>query len=318
MLTKPFHQILTVMIVLFILVCLLKPGILSVRYESGFLTSVLFADTLKARAANDSTETLTYINFNPGSGALNPTSPQEKAFQLGENLQFKIRYGIVKAGEAEMNVLTLSEYNNHKVYHIQTRARSVPSFDWIYRVRDEVNTFIDYYGLYPLRFEKKLREGSYKADLFVDYFHEDSLARVESIRYEKNMNIRNRRTSQITIPPYVNDILSAFYLVRNQELETGSSLYLYTNERDKVYDLEVKIYSKEIIQVEAGTFRCFYVEPLLQGEGIFKQKGRLRIWLSDDQYKIPIQMTSEVLIGHITTELVKIKGIDLPLPSQMN
>jgi hypothetical protein len=318
MLNKRTHKIFTGLLILFVLVFWLQQGIQSRSQESGILTSALFADTLITEIKNDSTKALTYINFNPGIAAINPVLSQQKAFQLGENLQFKIRYGFVKAGEAEMNVLTLAEYNNQKVYHIQTRARSVTSFDWIYKVRDEVNSFIDYYGLYPLRFEKKLREGSYKADLFVDYFHEDSLARVESIRYEKNMNIRNRKTSQVTIPPYVNDILSAFYVVRNQDLKTGSSLYLFTNEKDKVYDLEVKIYSKEIIQVEAGTFRCFYVEPLLQGEGIFKQKGRLRVWLSDDQYKIPIQMTSEVLIGHITTELVKIKGIDLPLPSQMD
>lgn len=314
---KSIHKFITALLIFFALLICMQPKIHSDSHKNGILTSGLLADTLITEIKNDSSKALTYINFNPASAAMNSVLSQSKAFQLGENLQFKIRYGIVKAGEAEMKVLTLTEYNNQKVYHIQTRARSVPSFDWIYRVRDEVNSFIDHYGLYPIRFEKKLREGSYKADLFVDYFHSDSLARVEAIRYEKNMSIRNRKTSQIKIPPYVNDILSAFYLVRNQELETGNSLYILTNENDKVYDLEVKIYRKEVVQVEAGTFRCFYIEPLLQGEGIFKQKGRLKVWLSDDQYKIPIQMTSEVLIGHITTELVKIKGIELPLPSQL-
>ncbi|HFE63918.1 MAG TPA: DUF3108 domain-containing protein, partial [Caldithrix sp.] len=49
----------------------------------------------------------------------------------------------------------------------------------------------------------------------------------------------------------------------------------------------------------------------------FKQKGKLWIWLTDDQYKIPVQMKSAVFIGKITTELTKIEGVPLPLPSQV-
>ena len=57
------------------------------------------------------------------------------------------------------------------------------------------------------------------------------------------------------------------------------------------------------------------VEPLLKGEGIFKQKGRLLVWLTDDEYKFPVQMTSEVAVGHITTELEKIEGVKHKIPS---
>ena len=51
------------------------------------------------------------------------------------------------------------------------------------------------------------------------------------------------------------------------------------------------------------------LEPILKEEGVFKQKGSLRIWLTDDERKIPVQMKSKVLVGHITAELTKIKGV---------
>jgi hypothetical protein len=69
--------------------------------------------------------------------------------------------------------------------------------------------------------------------------------------------------------------------------------------------------------VKAGKFRCIVVKPELRGDAIFQQKGELWVWVSDDQYKIPVQMKSAVFIGSITTELKEIEGIPLPLPSQL-
>ena len=259
---------------------------------------------------DDSTSSNDTLSINTGSI---PIVYEDKAFKLGERLKFKIRYGFIKAGHAEMKVLSVEENYDKKYYHIQTTARSASGFDWVYKVRDEVNVFLDYDRLYPLRFEKKLREGSYKADLFVDYNHLDSTANVEFIRYDSDMNVRKRNNQTIKIPPYVNDILSAFYLIRNQDLQVGQPVYLTTNEKDKIYDLEIQVYKKEILEVEAGKFHTIKIEPRLQGEGIFKSKGRLTVWLSDDQYKIPVQMTTEILVGNITTELTEIIGIkDLP------
>ena len=273
----------------------------------------LFAQSQEQTSSGkDSSAFVDTISINTGDRPVY----KNKAFNLGERLKFKVRYGFIKAGTAEMRVLSIEENSDQKIYHIQTTARSSSGYDWIYKVRDEINVFIDYERLYPIRFEKKLREGGYKADLLVDYNHKDSLAQVEFIRYEKNMKIRKRKNRTINIPPYVNDILSAFYLVRNQKLEVGKSIYLITNEKEKVYSLEIRIHKKEIVEVEAGKFHCIKIEPLLKGEGIFKSKGRLIVWLSDDQYKIPVQMTSEILVGNITTELTDIIGIK-NLPSQI-
>ena len=74
--------------------------------------------------------------------------------------------------------------------------------------------------------------------------------------------------------------------------------------------MEVIVHRKETIEVEAGKFKCIVVEPIIRGEGLFKKKGSLRIWLTDDEKKIPVQMKSEVFVGDITTELIKIEGVE--------
>jgi len=278
-------------------------------HESGYI-KLYAGDGISGAATEDTSGSGAVKNINTGKS---PVIYKNKAFNLGERLLFKIRYGFIKAGSAEMKVLSIIEENEREMYHIQTTARSASGFDWIYKVRDVINVFMDYESLYPYRFEKKLREGGYKADLYVNYFHEDSLANVEFIRYKDDMEIRKVKRDTIKIPPYVNDILSAFYLVRNQDLKVGEPVYMAANEKTEVYNLQIRVYKKETIEVEAGKFRCIKIEPLLQGEGIFKNEGRLTVWLSDDEYKIPVQMKTEIIVGSITTELTHIIGVgDLP------
>lgn len=233
----------------------------------------------------------------------------QRPFDNGELLTFKIRYGFINAGTATMKI-SLSNYRDSiKTYHVQTTAKSASSFSWIYNVDDVVNSYVDYEMFYPVRFEKKLREGNYKADLFTDYFPEDTLAKVQTIRYTSGMKVKKEKSYDVVVPPFSQDVLSSFYFIRLKELEVGKSIFLTNHEKKKVYEMEVIVHRKETIEVEAGKFKCIVVEPIIRGEGLFKKKGSLRIWLTDDEKKIPVQMKSEVMVGDITTELIKIEGV---------
>lgn len=238
-------------------------------------------------------------------------------FSHGEELTFKIRYGFIKAGSAKMRVFEEVYDSTHNVYHFQTTARSASGFSWIYEVKDVVNSYVQKDGFYPLYFEKKLREGSYYADLFTHYLPQDSVAKVHTVRYRDDMTIKKQSKYDVTVLPYTQDILSSFYFIRLGNLEVGKSILLRNHEKKKIYNLEVIVHRKEVVEVGAGTFRCIVVEPLIKGEGLFKNEGRLRIWLTDDDKKIPVQMKSKVLVGDITTELMKIKGVKGKIAAQI-
>jgi hypothetical protein len=36
----------------------------------------------------------------------------------------------------------------------------------------------------------------------------------------------------------------------------------------------------------------------LEGEAIFKQTGNIYIWLTNDEYKIPMLLESKIIFGH--------------------
>lgn len=242
-----------------------------------------------------------------------------QAFDVGEKLTFLVRYGIIKAGEATMEVENIVPVADREAYKIVSKAKSARTFDLFFKVRDQVESWVDTRGIFSWKFNKFLREGGYKFDLRVEYDQLYGKANVQSIRYEDSepLRIRDQNEKNVDIPPYVLDILASFYYVRTQKLRVGRPIYITNHDNEKVYDLKVIIQKREVIEVQAGKFNCIMVQPQLVGDAIFQQKGELWVWLTDDQYKIPVQMKSAVFIGSITTELKKIEGVPLPLPAQL-
>jgi len=216
-------------------------------------------------------------------------------WNVGEHLVFSVDYGFYRAGTATMSVIETRNVNGGMCYHIKTTARSNNFISKIYKVRDEVHSYIDVEGLFSRRFEKRLREGKYKSDRFVDFYHDRLIALNTQKKY-----------ALTEIPIYIQDILSSLYYLRTFDLKVGRDEYIEVYADGKVYPLKVIVHGKEKIKVPAGTFRCIKVEPVLKSEGIFKQKGKLTVWLSDDQSRLPVKMTSEILIGSIGANLESI------------
>jgi len=214
-----------------------------------------------------------------------------RAFGKGERLEFSVGYGMIKAGTALMEIPEIVKFNGRRCYHIVSTAKSNKFFSVFFKVDDKVESFMDVHELYSHRFDKHLREGKFRADVSVLFDQENHLA------------IYDNGQDTFSVAEYVQDVLSAFYFVRTQDLKVGRSIFVDNHTDKKNYPLEVKVLRKERRKVSAGTFDCVVVEPILKASGIFKQKGRLTVWLTDDETKMPVLMKSKVIIGSISTEL---------------
>jgi hypothetical protein len=215
-----------------------------------------------------------------------------QAFGVGERFEFSVGYGMIKAGTAVMEIPKIVKFNGKKCYHIVSTARSNKFFSVFFKVDDKVESFMDVHELYSHRFDKHLREGKFKADISTIFDQENHLA------------IYNNSQDTFSVAEYVQDVLSAFYFIRTQDLKVGKSLFVDNHTDKKNYPLEVKVLKKERVKVPAGTFDCIVVEPILKASGIFQQKGSLTVWLTDDEIKMPVLMKSKVVIGSISTELI--------------
>lgn len=223
------------------------------------------------------------------------TAPDEKPFQVGERLDFKVYLGFILGGDAHMSIKEIEEVDGRPCYKIVSEARSTPTVDLFYKVRDRIISWRDVNGNFSRRYDKHLREGHWKDDKIVEYQPEKGI----TLLYKGS----NTEADTMPLTGLVQDVLSAFYYVRTKDLEVGKSVWIDVHDIEKRYDLEVKILRKERVDVPAGEFECFVLEPLLMSSGIFRREGDMQIWLSDDEHKLPVMMRSKLYFGSVWAKL---------------
>lgn len=232
-------------------------------------------------------------------GEKSSLSKENKAFKVGEKLTFTIGYEFIPAGKTILRVEEITTINGKKAYHISSRTKSHRLFDPFFKVRDEIDTYMDSSTLRSIKFRKKLREGRYSYDYSVE-FDSDKMQAV---------SITSKGSRTVDIPDFTLDILSAMYYMRTLDLEVGKTQTVNVLDNDKLYPLDLKIIRKERVNVRAGMFDCFLVEPMLKSGGLFKNEGKLSVWVTDDHRKIPVLIKSKAIIGSIVVELERVEGL---------
>lgn len=221
------------------------------------------------------------------------------AFNVGEKLTFDIKYGFVTAGHAVMSIPAIRYVNGRKTYETRVEASSTSGFDWIFKVRDRYETFMDVDGIFPWRFEQHVREGNYSKD-YNAFFDPDALTAESS------------EGKTYKVPQYVHDIVSAFYYVRTLDMthtRKGDIVHLQNFFDGETHPLDVRVLGHQKVETEAGDFNCVVIEPMVVQGGLFKNEGTIKIWLTDDDNHMPVKMASKILIGEIVATLTKYEGV---------
>ncbi|PID28351.1 MAG: hypothetical protein CSB55_05120 [Candidatus Cloacimonadota bacterium] len=214
-------------------------------------------------------------------------------FQNNEKLKFKIKYGMISAGYASMTIDTLVFRDSVDCYKISAKAETNGFFDKIFKVRDNITSIWDKEKKVSRQFSKKLREGSYRQKRDQYFYPEQNF----SLYLKWDMKKHKMKEKKLEIIDNTQDILSAFYWTRQQELKVGESKFINVSADGKNYKAEVKVHRKETLDTIFGTKECFLIEPVLVGDAIFKQTGNIYIWITDDDLKVPVLMESEVVFG---------------------
>lgn len=229
-----------------------------------------------------------YADELPADSAIT-LAPVHVGFGAGEKLVFSVQYGLVTAGEATLEIRNVATMRERPCYRIVSDARTNDFFSKFYQVRDRYESFMDTTELYSVRYEKHVREGKFKRD--------------EVVEFDQTAHRAIYKDKVVPIPPRAQDVLSALYYVRTLPLEPGQQIAIANHTDGKNYPLIVKVHRRERVKVDAGEFDCLVVEPILRGPGVFTQKGRLTVWLTDDDVRMPVLMKSKVVIGHVAAVL---------------
>jgi hypothetical protein len=228
----------------------------------------------------------------------------EKTFDVGEWFKFRIHYGLVNAGYATLEVKEATK-NNKKVFHIVGNGYTTGMTKFFFKVNDDYQSYFDKKTGQPYQFIRKIDEGGYKKNQ--EGFFNQSANNVLVKDY------KNKTEKTISVPENVQDIVSAFYYLRNHpsidKLKVGESIAIDMFFDDETTKFKLKFMGREVISTKFGKVKSMIFRPYVQAGRVFKEEESLTVWISDDGNKVPLRIKASLAVGSLKADLENFKGL---------
>lgn len=114
----------------------------------------------------------------------------------------------------------------------------------------------------------------------------------------------------------IQDILTLIYYLRTQKLEPGKSFEVPVTDNGRVFSLSVTAVDRQEIDSILGRVKAIKVEPSLFGDNApVRAKGKLAIWVTDDERRLPVRAQLKVDMGTFDIKLKRITYNDSVRPN---
>lgn len=138
--------------------------------------------------------------------------------------------------------------------------------------------------------------------------HTYDRARKKAYYLERDLtNDRILREADVDLPlDCVHDVVGGLMAIRGMKLEIGKSINIPVSDGKKFAFVKVDALAKEKIATPMGEVETTMCEVFLLNDVVYGRKGRVFVWLADDERRLPVQIRVrlQLLIGTITLQLL--------------
>ena len=227
----------------------------------------------------------------------------KRRLKVGEKFTYKAEWMGMDVGSATLTVQEIIELKGHEVYHILAKAETTSFVAKMFKVEDEISSYIDTESLYPVRFDKKQKEGKRVVDEYLDF----DQAAGKAVSFSRITNERK----ELNVPKPVHDPVSCIYYYRLKSVNSDEPVFANVHLDDKNWFLETRIADRGIVKIkDLGNWQAFMAEPLSWFQGELNKRAKVTIWFSADQERIPLLVvvqSSVPFVGTVTITLQKIE-----------
>ncbi len=236
---------------------------------------------------------VTALRSAPAGPVARAAQPATYPFAIGEQLNYEVAFGFMRVGRGSMQVLGMEDIRGYRTYHTLFTVKGGTFF---FRVDDRQESWIDSARFASIRFAQNIREGGYRRQSVWDMFP------------DRSVFVSNGKFDQEE--PSVADPLdegSLVYFVRTIPLEVGKTYEFERYFKPEKNPVIIKVIGKARVQVPAGTFDTFVLQPIIKSGGAFSENGEARIWITDDDRRMMVQMKSKLSFGSLNLYLTSFK-----------
>ncbi|MEN8122701.1 MAG: DUF3108 domain-containing protein [Bacteroidota bacterium] len=221
------------------------------------------------------------------------------AFNAGEKLFYKVRYGLIKGGEASLTI-DVTPVGNTYLYHIKALAQTTGVVGSMVTIRDIYESYVDIHSGFPVKSIRNILEHHYTSYNEVLFFRNENY-------------IQSLKSGKHDATPDILDILSAFYFARrhlfSNDLKKEEVIKLKTFFDDEIFNIDIKYKNTEKIKSQFGKLNCYRFVPATTLNGTFKKEDQLQIWVTADENYIPVKIRVKLPIGSLKCDLIGFEGI---------
>ena len=223
----------------------------------------------------------------------------------GERLHYSVRYGVIRAGEAEVlfRAHPFKEGTVLQPYEIIARAWTKSSlFHLKERLRVDGN-HVAGQSFMPKTYHQMQQENDFKADKWVMFDHSHTPAQAT---YDNRRNDIAPETFEIE--PEARDMLSALFYLRGsvEDLNVGE-IKIPVVSLHRTYDMTVRISEPELLKTKSGQkIAVRKVRPhLVETSGGGKVKDDWVLTITDDSRRLPVMIELKSKFGTFRATLMR-------------
>ena len=215
---------------------------------------------------------------------------------------YHARWNGIPVGTAEVRAVPIVS-DGKKFYRVRVEAQTSKVLDLVWKMRDTISSTFDAHVLAPSRFVFNQRENSRVIDTNATYNPATKQWFVDRREPGKKPRIQRFESSN-TLDP-----VTAVYLARSVDFKVGDKLLFNVFGGRSRYLLELAVQSKEPVTLESGkTIDAYKIVPKvtnLSKKGYASRMNDASIWISADERRMPVKLTSKIFVGTVQMELVQ-------------
>jgi len=226
--------------------------------------------------------------------------PPELWFPVGETIDYSIQWGVFKVGEATATAAWTNQ-NGRRLLTLTVEGESNGIVDKLYPVNLFLQTVLDPVPFLPLTFEKRTREGRHRYHELTTFDHENLKGYWKSFLKDKEKHF--------DIEPDTRDLMGLMYWIRKEPVGEDETRHYNVMTDEKMYEMVLESGRDDKVKLKHyGKVKCIKMEPKGKFNGMFVRKGRMWVWVSDDERYTITRAVASVPVASIKIMLDRVRG----------
>ncbi|UOU98557.1 DUF3108 domain-containing protein [Chryseobacterium daecheongense] len=227
----------------------------------------------------------------------------------GESITFRIHYGFLNAGTAN---LTTQKTNYKGVPHLYAKGtgQTTGAVKAFFKVEDLYESFVNINTGLPSFYVRNVKEGGYRQHFETTFNHDNNTLILTDKKNPAN------GSKVIKSVKGVQDMLSCFYFLRSKspsELKVGTVINMNVWIDDEMFPFQLRVIGTENLKTKFGTINCLKIIPSVKSGRVFKEKEGVTMWVSNDANHIPVLLKAELAVGSLKASIDSYKNVKYPL-----